>query len=751
MSMELLTLLQLISVIAIYLGVIVLIPAAVFHGKFEDHPFYVRYTAYTCIGNFYVMNLVLFLQLFHISNKVTLILGVVIPALLGIAAFHWQDWVKASLVTAGETTHNVIVNTMGMRLFLTRISQNLGQATMNTLKAIAENLSTRWFDWIGTLAIIGVICWQYGTNLFNVYGYTASDTLVHNYWINAMGQNDIFVAGVYPFGFHCIIYFIHTVFGIETFVLLRLFSLLETFLIHLMLLFLMRLVCKTESAAYVATGFYLLLNIWGKNAYVRYFSALPQEYGMIFILPCIFFLILFFRERMEENGAKGLKGNKSTTMLKLFAMNVSMTFAVHFYDTIAAGIFFIAIAIAFCKILFRKDVFGRVAVAGILGLVVAIFPMWFAYLGGTPLEGSLRWGMSIMGGYESEETKELQLEEYGLEQSKAERQGSLHSITSNSVQYGVIKSSGNFFTSLMRQISGYVFIGKSSSFGFITLLLIVIGAILAALAFLHGETESGQMLTATALTILFFCIILMSKELGIPVLMDKNRTSIYMAYFVIILWGLIIDRILEVSMKLFEGDVIQKVFPGAFAVICFIFLGLVGWVRMPATVEAFQKNGAIICIENILRENKPGTFNVISANDEMRMIEEYGYHYEVSKLLVENMGDNAQNYLQVPSSRVYVFIEKIPGEYDQPYADSGKPVSKESARKPLPYREGFGMYKGANRHVVMSKLYFWAQAFGKMYENEMSVYYEDDEFVCYEIKQNVDRPYDLSFNYGFNN
>ena len=50
MSMELLTFLQLIYVIALYLGVVVLIPAAVFHGKFEDHPFYVRYTAYTCIG-----------------------------------------------------------------------------------------------------------------------------------------------------------------------------------------------------------------------------------------------------------------------------------------------------------------------------------------------------------------------------------------------------------------------------------------------------------------------------------------------------------------------------------------------------------------------------------------------------------------------------------------------------------------------------------------------------------------------------
>ena len=115
------------------------------------------------------------------------------------------------------------------------------------------------------------------------------------------------------------------------------------------------------------------------------------------------------------------------------------------------------------------------------------------------------------------------------------------------------------------------------------------------------------------------------------------------------------------------------------------------------------------------------------------------------------MGGNAENYLQVPSSKVYVFIEKIPGDYDEPYEGSGRPISKESARKPLPYQAGFGMYKGENRHIVMSKLYFWAQTFGKMYDNEISVYYEDEEFVCYEIRQNVDRPFDMSFNYGYNN
>lgn len=770
MSMEVLTLLQLIYIIAIYLGVVVLIPAAVFHGKFEDYPFYVRYTAYTCIGNFYVMNLVIFLQLFHICSRGMLIFGIVVPALIGIAAFHWQDWVKDTLVTAGETTHNVIVSTMGMRLFFTRIFQNLGQAIVSTCKAIAENLLNRWFDWIGTIAIIVIVCWQYGTNLFGVYGYTASDMLVHNYWINAMGDNQIFVGGVYPFGFHAILYFFHAVFGVKTFVLLRLFSLLETFLIHFMLLFLLRLVCKTDSAAYIATGFYLLLNIWGKSAFLRYYSALPQEYGMIFILPSIFFLILYFRERQEEDWDKGYHHKKSTTMLKLFAMNVSMTFAVHFYDTIALGIFGVAIAIAFCKVLFKKHVIERITLAGIIGLVVAILPMWLAYVTGTPLEGSLRWGMSVMGGYEAEDetldqSKVIPDENVNVGSEVAEApyesisevaRGSIGAPTYQLSITRTLQSNGgrqmsSFFNSMARYLSGYVFVGKSSSFGFITLALVLIGFVIGGLTLWHGETEPGRMTIAAALNVMLFCFLMMSKEMGIPVLMDKNRTSVYLGYFLIILWGLIIDRGLSIAMVMIDGETMQKLFPAIFAVVCFVFLGLVGWVRVPAHVEAFQKNGAIICLENILRENKPLTFSIISANDEMRMVEEYGYHFEANNLLLQNMGNNANNYLQVPSAKVYVFIEKIPGEYDEPYEGSGKPISKESARQPLDYAKGYALYKGKNRHVVMSKLYFWAQKFGEMYENEMSVYYEDDEFVCYEIRQNVDRPYDMSFYYGYNN
>lgn len=775
MSMEFLTLIQLLYVSLLYIIVYILVPAAVFHRKFEGRPLYVRVMAYLTIGNFYVMNLVYLLQLLHISNRATLILGYLIPVLLAIAVFNWQEWVKASLVNAGETTHNVMVNTMGIRLLFIRLFQNFWQTISNLAKSIGESIILRWMDWIGTIAIILLVCWQYGTNLFCYFGYTASDMLVHNYWVNSMNTNDIFVGGVYPFGFHCIIYYIHSVFGIETYVILRVFSLIETTLIHVMLLCFLRLVCKLETMAYVVTAVYLVINMWGENTYMRYFSALPQEYGMIFILPAVCFLLLFLRERWGEEGEKGLRAD-STQVLLLFAMNVALTLAAHFYDTIALGIFCISVAIGFAYRVFRKPLLFRIVGFGLGGLLVAVLPMWIAYVSGTPMEGSLRWGMSVIKGMPETNTPEATktiLQDYNIvnysngsstTQGNATNNGSNAGVNTgsagtdtangNSAQTTVVKPHGKlqtFFYYIKAYLAGYVFEGGREVNSILFLMALILGSVFSALCFIHGDAEHGSILATVVVNSIFFCIILISREIGIPVLMDKNRTSVYLAYYFVLLLGLVLDYVASLLLGFAESEIFLRITPGAVGFGFLLFLCLLGVARKPALVEAFQKNGAVICVTNILRDNPPNSFTIVSANDETRMIEDYGYHFEANKLLINNLGSNADSFLIIPASKLYVFIEKIPGDYDEPYEGSGQAVSRESASQPLPVGYGINMYKGRQRHIVMSKLFYWAQEFRHMFENEFTVYYEDAEFVCYLISQNVDRPYDMSFDYGYNN
>ena len=51
---------------------------------------------------------------------------------------------------------------------------------------------------------------------------------------------------------------------------------------------------------------------------------------------------------------------------------------------------------------------------------------------------------------------------------------------------------------------------------------------------------------------------------------------------------------------------------------------------------------------------------------------------------------------------------------------------------------------GESRTILESKLYDWCRRFDRLYPYEMSVYYEDDDFVCYYFRQNTNSPYELA-------
>ena len=49
-----------------------------------------------------------------------------------------------------------------------------------------------------------------------------------------------------------------------------------------------------------------------------------------------------------------------------------------------------------------------------------------------------------------------------------------------------------------------------------------------------------------------------------------------------------------------------------------------------------------------------------------------------------------------------------------------------------------------NRTAVESRAYCWCQRFAELYPNEMDIYYEDEEFVCYYFRQEPYALYDLA-------
>ncbi len=46
----------------------------------------------------------------------------------------------------------------------------------------------RMLDLLLALAVTVIFFAHFGVNLLNTYGYSASDMIVHNYWVNALGE-----------------------------------------------------------------------------------------------------------------------------------------------------------------------------------------------------------------------------------------------------------------------------------------------------------------------------------------------------------------------------------------------------------------------------------------------------------------------------------------------------------------------------------------------------------------------------------
>jgi len=172
--------------------------------------------------------------------------------------------------------------------------------------------------------------------------------------------------------------------------------------------------------------------------------------------------------------------------------------------------------------------------------------------------------------------------------------------------------------------------------------------------------------------------------------------------------------------------------------------------RTPMTAAGLQTNEAVTCLTNIIHENDDFTWTIVSVTDELNMGIDHGFHYEAIDFLRKMEYTGAYGALTIPTSHVYFFIEKVPIDYMSPYEKSGQSISTVGARKTLPIGNNISVYQGENRWIVMSKMYYWAQAYQKMYSNEMKVYFENDYMICYQIKQNEYSLNNFAIDYGYN-
>ena len=128
---------------------------------------------------------------------------------------------------------------------------------------------------------------------------------------------------------------------------------------------------------------------------------------------------------------------------------------------------------------------------------------------------------------------------------------------------------------------------------------------------------------------------------------------------------------------------------------------------------------------------------------------------DAPKAIPENkVFDTGKITYDSPASRIEVDehqfskVDSAPSE--EVYSGEIPAISEEGAENPLPKNDGLNAYKGLERWITMSRMYYWAQEFQKRYPNEFQVYFENDNFVCYHIEQNVYSLYNFAIDYGYN-
>lgn len=737
MSMALISVIQMLELFAAYLCTMIAFPAFVFGKTLHLKNRFEKFMVYSVIGNFYVINLVYFLELCHIAYGWTLLLFTVIPGvLLKIKLENIR--VKKNVKDYWDTLRKLNGGQLGMKAY----KESRKAVHSKRRKAIAKhffNVYVKGFpEVVMVLVVLAALFYIYGYDSFVNFGYKASDVVVHNYWINSLAENKIFITGVYPYGFHNVIFYISAIFRIDIYIILRLIPFVSTVWTYMMLLCFMKLTLKSRYLPYLGVLVYTLADFFKFSTYARFLSALPQEYGMMFILASIYPLIMYFREQRRTK--RGAAGKRDIMYLFIFAMSFSLTFTVHFYGTFITGLFCLAVGLGFIGWFVRRPYFRRVMITGILSCVIAFLPMGLALLFGMKFHGSIAWGMNIINQTEVKPSGTTEQVIPPAEQKLIDEYGETLGV----VAYDAQSITNNY----NRNVVNFTNDLYTYSFIILPLILLIIGLII-----LITRHKSDAIYGATIISIGFFMafmVIMNNASLfHIPGLMDMNRGGIYFSY--VLMMGVMsaMDGFLYIvtftSRRRWAINICS--FLCIAGTVAYVYMH--GGIRAQVSVAGEELNEAIECVTHIKKDETPFTWTIVSANDERQMIIDKGYHYETIDFLraMEILGNRGR--IRIPTEKVYFFVEKEPvAFFSRKFA--GERISEEWADNSLCWSAGMLPYNDENRVVTMSRMYYWCEAFRALYPNEMSIYMETDDFICYKVVQNPYRLFNFSIDYDYN-
>lgn len=742
---------------------------------------------------------------FLLINTVVLLVGLVHCLRGWVIAILFYGPIVYTIVKAIAQKENLVQNfkrvttgTYGVKNLIWRLFAAIRDNIRKFNKKLRMLLDGNKVDALVLLVLIvfGVIYFSYGA--FQDYSYGFGDMYPHNSWIYGLKQGQIFSAGVYPEGMHCVIYAMSTLFNIRIYSCLMFFAGIHSAMFLFAAYFMLREIFAWKSTPLFVLGLFLTLDmtcideIYGMS---RLQWTIPQETSLFTVFLCAAYLIRFAKapaieKPKEKTKFRFVKQIVKDENLLLFTLSLAVSIVVHFYCTIMAFFLCVAFVPVLIGKLFNPKRLLPLIVAVLLGTFVAIIPMAGALASGIPFQGSIGWAMNVMDGTDEEGGDNVILDENGQEITGSLFGGGGSSTSQTTTVFDedgqeIIIETETPELSLRDRINlifraGYARLFTSARarivvlISFISVGLFILFRVLRMLArrITKKDIDTGRYDHYFSIVLASFIYVMMygAPAIGIPVIIKDSRLCSVTTMLVFAVLFVPVDAVLSNLDKLMHRHIQKLIAIGGVAAI-YIGTRATGNFHGYLYYELTRHNSAVMTTYKITKELPAYSYTIVSTVDELYQEIEYGYHEEVVNFVNECIESN----YTLPTEYVFLYVEKHPLEYAQSHFFSGPEwlateryteyyetfvsqcpeistavISEDLAEPPFfVYPLTTYAYSDLpSRMVLESRLNKWCKEFSELYPGELHTYYEDEDFVCYYFKQNPACLYQLGFQSG---
>lgn len=262
-----------------------------------------------------------------------------------------------------------------------------------------------------------------------------------------------------------------------------------------------------------------------------------------------------------------------------------------------------------------------------------------------------------------------------------------------------------------------------------------------------------------------FMLLYGGHSIGLPALVAGARLCSTGQMAILMMMVIPIDMLFSV-FKPYHRDDFLELCSTFVAIVLVIIIYLSGSYHGYLYYELTRYNAAVMVTNDIMDTLPDNTYTIISTTDEIYQVIQSGRHEE----LLTFIQNQNKDYYTIPTEYLFIYIEKKPIKYAHNHFFAGPKwlaleryheiyksnyscctdvlsakISEQYADESLMYfnRPSQSYSNLESRTILESKMYRWCQQFSELYPNDLKVYYEDDDFVCYYIQQNPQFSYNL--------